>query len=233
MQTQQLSGATTSPHLCLNLWSKLVTDWHPHGTLTAPKKTQQKQEMCIRMGPFFSVRLSERCGRWLETLLYHRSLCGTFHNIWTAVRGIIIVFFWPSDETGMRFLICCFWVFLFDCYLQSCYQASCWNVHLAENGLKTACIKGDTWRHSDVKDSFKSVSKHCHSVTSVCQPWQDACAHVQKHRSPAVLTVFHRSHTWRTWFPMFVGNYQVVETIKSFHHNSAYQRSTYTSDRFM
>lgn len=114
------------------------------------------------MGPFFSVRLSERRGSWLEMLLYHRSLCGTLRNIWTAVRGIIIVFFWPSDETGMRFLICCFWVFLFNCYLQSSHQASRWIVHLADNGLKTACIKGDTWRHSAVKDLFKSVSKHCH-----------------------------------------------------------------------
>lgn len=92
----------------------------------------------------------------------------------------------------------------FFCYSQSCYQAARWNVHLAENGLKTALIKGDTWRHSDVKDSFKGIGKHCHSVTSVCQPWQDACAHVQKHWSPAVVTVFHRSPTWRTCFPTFL-----------------------------
>lgn len=183
--------------------------------------------MCIRMGPFFSVRLSERRGSWLEMLLYHRSLCGTLHNIWTAIRGIIIVFFWPSDETGMRFFICCFWVFLFDCYLQNFYQASCWNVHLADNGLKTVRIKGDTWRHSAVKDSFKSVSKHCHSVTSVCQPWQDACALAKAPITSSSDCISQESHMEN------MVSYILDETIKSLNPNSTSQRSTYTSDRFM
>lgn len=183
--------------------------------------------MCIRMGPFFSVRLSERRGSWLEMLLYHRSLCGTLHNIWTAIRGIIIVFFWPSDETGMRFFICCFWVFLFDCYLQNFYQASCWNVHLADNGLKTVRIKGDTWRHSAVKDSFKSVSKHCHSVTSVCQLWQDACALAKAPITSSSDCISQESHMEN------MVSYILDETIKSLNPNSTSQRSTYTSDRFM
>lgn len=176
--------------------------------------------MCIRMGPFFSVRLIERRGSWLEMLLYHHSLCGTLRNIWTAVRGIIIVFFWFSDETGMKFLICCFWVFLFDHYLQSSYQESRWNVHLADNRLKTARIKRDTWRHSAIKGSFKSVRKHCHSVTTVCQPWQDACALAKTPFTSSSDCISQESHVENMVF------YVPVETIKSFNHNSAYQRST-------
>lgn len=112
--------------------------------------------MCMRMGPLFSVRRNEQLGSWEEMLLYHYSLCVTLCSIWTAVGGIIIVFFWPCDETGMRFLICFYWVCLLalrlDCYLQrSCViHVSMKYLRLVELGLKTIRLiskhfKSDIW----------------------------------------------------------------------------------------
>lgn len=54
--------------------------------------------MCMRMGPLFSVQGDEQLGSWEETLLYHYSLCVTLRSIWTAVRGVIVVLFWPGGE---------------------------------------------------------------------------------------------------------------------------------------
>lgn len=115
-KTQLSSDGATSPHF--SAWTcgpkrSDVRAWHPRRMLMAPKKKdEQRQEMCMRMGPLFSVQRNEQLGSWEEMLLYHYSLCVTLRSIWTAVRGIIIVFFWPCDETRMRFLICFYWVFL-------------------------------------------------------------------------------------------------------------------------
>ena len=104
-ETPMSPDVATIPHLSIWTYGPKqgdVTAWHPHRMLMVPKNSEQRPEMCMRMGSFFSVQQNEQLGSWEEMLLYHYSFCVTLQHL-DSCQGVNHWGFSPCDETVMTF----------------------------------------------------------------------------------------------------------------------------------